>query len=220
MMRRMKPKTLGRVAAETLGIPVHCAHLRMADLISLRPNPRNPNKHSEKQIALLAKVIKHQGWRAPITVSKRSGLVVAGHGRLEAARLLGASQVPVDEQDFASDEDELAHLVADNRLAELADADRAMLKDLAEQMDTGAFDMDLTGFDGEALEELMTATAPETDIKEVAVAEPPKMAWVLVGIPLVRFGEINESVEAIAKITGTMVETTISDFGADENQNR
>ena len=219
MMRRMKPKTLGKVAAEISGIPVHCAHLRMADLISLRPNPRNPNKHSEKQIALLAKVIKHQGWRAPITVSKRSGLVVAGHGRLEAARLLGASQVPVDEQDFASDEDELAHLVADNRLAELADADRAMLKDLAEQMDTGAFDMDLTGFDGEALEELMTATAPETDIKKVAVAEPPKMAWVLVGIPLVRFGEINESVEAIAKITGTMVETTISDFGADENQN-
>lgn len=94
-----------------------------------------------------------------------------------------------------------------------------MLKDLAEQMDTGAFDMDLTGFDGEALEELMTATAPETDIKEVAVAEPPKMAWVLIGIPLVRFGEINEWVEAIAKITGTMVETTISDFGADENQN-
>jgi hypothetical protein len=219
MMRQMKPKTQGKVAAETLGIPVHCAHLRMADLVSLRPNPRNPNKHSEKQIALLAKVIKHQGWRAPITVSKRSGLVVAGHGRLEAARLLGASQVPVDEQDFASDEDELAHLVADNRLAELADADRAMLKDLAEQMDTGAFDMDLTGFDGEALEELMTATAPETDIKEVAVAEPPKMAWVLIGIPLVRFGEINEWVEAIAKITGTMVETTISDFGADENQN-
>ena len=219
MMHRMKLKTLGRVAAETSGIPVHCAHLRMADLVSLRPNPRNPNKHSEKQIALLAKVIKHQGWRAPITVSKRSGLVVAGHGRLEAARLLGASHVPVDEQDFASDEDELAHLVADNRLAELADADRAMLKDLAEQMDTGAFDMDMTGFDGEALEELMTATAPETDIKEVAVADPPKMAWVLIGIPLVRFGEINELVEAIAKITGTMVETTISDFGADENQN-
>jgi ParB-like chromosome segregation protein Spo0J len=122
---------------------------------SLVANPRNPNKHSDKQVALLAKVIRHQGWRAPITVSKRSGFIVTGHGRLAAAILLQVEQVPIDEQDFATEADEWAHLVADNRIAELADADRGMIADLLGELDAGGLDMDLTGFDMEALEELM-----------------------------------------------------------------
>ena len=138
-------------------IPVHCAHLRLADVTSLIPNPRNPNKHSDKQVALLAKVIRHQGWRAPITISKRSGFIVTGHGRLAAALLLQVEQVPIDEQDFATESDEWAHLVADNRLAELADADRSMIADLLKDLDAeGGVDMDLTGFDMDALDELMT----------------------------------------------------------------
>lgn len=151
-----KPK-----AIQASGIPVHCAHLRIADVTSLIPNPRNPNKHGDTQVALLAKIIRHQGWRAPITVSRRSGFIVTGHGRLEAAKLLQVAEVPVDEQDFATEADEWAHLIADNRIAELADADRAMLRDLAEELDSGAFDMELTGFDHAALEELMTAAPPE-----------------------------------------------------------
>ena len=151
-----KPK-----AIQASGIPVHCAHLRIADVTSLIPNPRNPNKHGDTQVALLAKIIRHQGWRAPITISRRSGFVVTGHGRLEAARLLQVETVPVDEQDFATEADEWAHLIADNRIAELAEADRSMLRDLAEELDTGSFDMDLTGFDHLGLEELMTAAPPE-----------------------------------------------------------
>jgi hypothetical protein len=150
-----KPK-----ASIASSIPVHCAHLRLADVTSLIPNPRNPNKHGDTQVALLAKIIRHQGWRAPITISRRSGFIVTGHGRLEAAKLLQVAEVPVDEQDFATEADEWAHLIADNRIAELADADRAMLRDLAEELDTGDFDMDLTGFDYAALEELMTAAPP------------------------------------------------------------
>lgn len=163
----MKPKTPASPPLAS-GIPVHCAHLRIADVTSLIPNPRNPNKHGDTQVALLAKIIRHQGWRAPITISRRSGFIVTGHGRLEAAKLLQVEQVPVDEQDFATEADEWAHLIADNRIAELADADRAMLRDLAEELDTGDFDMDLTGFDAAGLEELMTAAPPEGD----ADAEP------------------------------------------------
>ena len=87
-------------------IPVHCSYARLADVTSLIPNPRNPNKHSDKQVALLAKVIRHQWWRAPITISKRSGFIVTGHGRLAAAILLQVEQVPIDEQDFATEADE------------------------------------------------------------------------------------------------------------------
>ena len=60
-----------RAAAGTVqasGIPVHCAHDEIVDVEALVPNPRNPNRHSDEQIRLLAKIIKHQGWRAPITV--------------------------------------------------------------------------------------------------------------------------------------------------------
>ena len=156
----MKPKTPASPPLAS-GIPVHCAHLRIADVTSLVPNPRNPNKHGDTQVALLAKIIRHQGWRAPITISRRCGFIVTGHGRLEAAKLLQVAEVPVDEQDFATEADEWAHLIADNRIAELADADRAMLRDLAEELDTGDFDMDLTGFDYTALEELMTAAPPQ-----------------------------------------------------------
>ena len=145
-------------------IPVHCSYARLADVTSLIPNPRNPNKHSDKQVALLAKVIQHQGWRSPITISKRSGFVVTGHGRLAAALLLQVEVVPIDEQDFATEADEWAHLVADNRLAELADADRSMIADLLKGLDAeGVIDMDLTGFDMDALDELMTELSQPND---------------------------------------------------------
>jgi len=163
----MKPKPLASPPLAS-SIPVHCAHLRLADIASLIPNPRNPNKHGDTQVALLAKVIRHQGWRAPITISKRSGFIVTGHGRLEAAKLLQVEQVPVDEQDFATEADEWAHLIADNRIAELADPSRAELATLLAELDTGDFDMDVTGFDYAALEELMTAEHPEGE----ADAEP------------------------------------------------
>lgn len=139
---------------------IECAYDEMVPIEKLVPNPRNPNQHSGKQIALLAKIIKAQGWRAPITVSTRSGFIVRGHGRLLAARELCLTECPVDYQDYASEAEEWADLVADNRIAELSGMDMRMLKDLLEELDTGELDMDLTGFTADALEELMTQFHP------------------------------------------------------------
>jgi len=143
----------------TAEIAVHCAHDRMVDIVELVPNPRNPNRHGDKQVALLAKIIRHQGWRAPIVVSRRSGFVVAGHGRLEAAKLLGVQSAPVNFQDFATEADEWAHVIADNRIAELAETDGAMLKELLVDLDslTQDFDMDLSGFDAGELERVINS---------------------------------------------------------------
>ena len=55
-----------------MSIPVHCAHTRLVDPRTLEPNPANPNRHSAHQIQLLASIIQDQGWRNPVTVSKRS----------------------------------------------------------------------------------------------------------------------------------------------------
>ncbi len=128
------------------GIPVHCAFDELADIESLVPNPRNPNTHPDSQVALLAKIIKAQGWRAPITVSNRSGFIVRGHCRLLAAQLLGVKQVPVDRQDYATDEEELADLIADNRIAELAEMDSASLQDLLREIETAGLDLEIAGF--------------------------------------------------------------------------
>ena len=63
----------------------YCAHTELVDIASLVENPRNPNRHPEKQIEALAKIIQYQGWRNPIVVSKRSRFIVKGHGCLLAA---------------------------------------------------------------------------------------------------------------------------------------
>ena len=108
----------------------------------------------DKQIALLAKIIGNQGWRNPIVVSERSGFIVAGHGRLGAARVLNVEKVPVDLQAFENEAEEYAHLIADNRIAELAEADRDELAGLIKELE-GKIDLDLTGFDAPSLAELL-----------------------------------------------------------------
>lgn len=162
---------------EIEGIPVYCAIDKVEDIEKVIPNPRNPNTHNDRQIELLAKVIKAQGWRAPVTVSTRSGYIVRGHGRLMAARKLGLSQVPVDYQDYANEAEEWADLIADNRIAELSEWNLPTLKDILEEIDTGAIDMDLTGFDADELEKLMTqfrADAQEDDFDAEAEAQKIK----------------------------------------------
>ena len=158
------------------GVPIHCAHDEVVDTISLVPNPRNPNKHPDSQIRLLSQIIAAQGWRAPITVSNRSGFVVRGHGRLLAARLAGWEQVPIDRQDYAAEAEEWADLVADNRLAELAEMDEASLLDLLKELEASQA-LPLTGYSNEDLLALLaevnaTADRPEDFDAEEAMADP------------------------------------------------
>ena len=112
------------------GIPVFCAFDELVPIEKTVPNPKNPNQHNEKQISLLGSIIQANGWRAAITVSKRSGFIVKGHGRRLAALHIKSGHVPVDYQDYASEAEEWADLIADNRLAELSTLDTAMLIDL------------------------------------------------------------------------------------------
>jgi hypothetical protein len=152
-----------------VSIPVHCAHTALIDPNGLKPNPVNPNRHSAHQIQLLASIIQDQGWRNPITVSKRSGLVVRGHGRLEAALLLGCDTVPVDEQAYGSEVEELADLLADNRLAELAELDEDELRRLIRQIEEAdpAFDLELTGFMEDEIRKLFEEDDPEDELEPI-----------------------------------------------------
>ncbi len=155
-----------------MSIPIYCAHTRLADPNSLQPNPANPNRHSAHQIQLLASIIQEQGWRNPITLSKRSGQIVRGHGRLEAALLIGCEIVPVDEQDYATEAEELADLLADNRLAELAELDEGELKRLLKSIQESdpSFDLELTGFMDDEIRKLFEDEEAAEDLEVI-----PKM---------------------------------------------
>lgn len=127
-------------------VNIQCAHDELVDLVRLQPNPRNPNKHPKRQIDMLAKIISYQGQRAPIVVSKRSGFIVKGHGRLEAIKALGWEKAAVDFQDYEDEAQEFADMVADNKIAELAEHDDEMMKAgvLELNLDQG-FDLELLG---------------------------------------------------------------------------
>jgi len=154
------------------GIPIQCEFDEIVSVDSLIPSPRNPNTHPPAQIDLLAKIIDFQGWRRPIVVSNRSGFIIRGHGALLAAQKAGWSEVPVDYQDYESEAQEWADLIADNRIAELSERNRPELKDLLEELDLGVLDMEITGFTDDALKELMSEFhVPESErlIEAIAV---------------------------------------------------
>ena len=85
------------------------------------------NKHSEEQIMRLCKIIEYQGWRNPLIVQKGTNLIVAGHGRLQAAKHLNMKEVPVTYQEFESEEQLYACIVSDNAIASWAELDLGMI---------------------------------------------------------------------------------------------
>jgi len=148
-------------------IAVHCAYDEAIDVVNLVEHPKNSNAHGDKQVALLARVIKAQGWRSPITVSRKSGFIVAGHGRLEAAKVLNVEKVPVDYQDFKTEADELAHLLADNRIAELSELDLSGVSKAFEELKALDFDVELTGFEDADFAKLLGLESAPEDFPEV-----------------------------------------------------
>lgn len=168
------------------GVKVFCAFDELVPIGKVVPNPGNPNTHPPKQVALLAAIIKGQGWRKPITVSKRSGFVVTGHGRLEAAQSMQASVVPVEYQEYASEAEEYADLMADNRLAELSEMNTSALADMLQQMDTGEIPLEMSGYTEEDLEDLLNALGgvDDTENNGEDTVPPPK------NIPMTHAGDI------------------------------
>ena len=120
----------------------------------LRAYARNPRTHSDEQVAQIAASIVEFGWTNPILVSG-DGEVIAGHGRLEAARKLGLASVPVLVLDHLSDAQRRAYVIADNKLALNAGWDEELLAAELHALNGDGFDLALTGFDEAELDALM-----------------------------------------------------------------
>lgn len=130
---------------------VHCLYDQLTPLSQLKTHPKNRNEHPDDQIERLAKILAYQGWRYPIKVSKRSGFITSGHGRLLAAIKNNWSEVPVNLQDYESDEQEYADVQSDNAIASWAELNLSQINtDLGELGPD--FDIDLLGIQDFVLE--------------------------------------------------------------------
>lgn len=135
------------------------------DSPKLIPHPKNPNVHSKEQIKRLAKILEYQGQRSSIVISKESGFIIVGHGRLEAMREFGFKEVAVNYQSFENEAQEYAHMVADNAIASWADLDLSSVNE--EFVEFGPdFDLDLLGIENFNIDPLAEFKEEEKEVKE------------------------------------------------------
>ena len=128
-------------------------------LDGLIPYAKNARTHSPDQVAEIAASIRAFGWTNPILVDGDNG-VIAGHGRLLAARKLGMGDVPVIELAGMSEAEKRAYIMADNKLALNAGWDKDLLALELGELDAVGFDLSLTGFGGDELAGLLTTGNP------------------------------------------------------------
>jgi DNA modification methylase len=124
----------------------------------LKPYAGNPRKHSAQQLKKIEQSIARFGFTSPVLVDE-DGAIIAGHARVEAAKSLGLSSVPVLVLHGLSSAERRAYIIADNRLAELAEWDEEKLREAVNAiLDLEPdFDLELTGFAGGELEALIDA---------------------------------------------------------------
>ena len=128
--------------------------IRNIEVQALIPYANNARTHSDGQVAQIAASIREFGWTNPILVDGNSG-VIAGHGRLLAARKLGMDEVPCIELKGLSEAQKRAYVLADNRLAENAGWDPELLKLELGELAALDFDLGIIGWDGDELAGLL-----------------------------------------------------------------
>jgi ParB-like chromosome segregation protein Spo0J len=198
-------------AKKQQGSGVQSTAIEQISTASLIPYARNSRTHSEQQVSQIAGSIQEFGFCNPVLIDATNG-IIAGHGRVLAAQLLKRETVPCLRLSHLTDAQKRAYVLADNRIALSSGWDEEMLANELSDLHADEFDVGLLGFDeSEILRALGMQEEPDGELKQLKIQEPPKMTWVLIGIPTIEFGNINETVEQIAKLPTTIVEVTAND---------
>ena len=174
----------------------------VADLI---PYARNARTHSDAQVAQIAASVTEWGWTTPVLVDE-AGSIIAGHGRVMAARKLGLADVPVMVATGWSEAQKKAYVLADNQLALNAGWDIDLLKVEVGDLDAEGFNLDLIGFDDKLLADLLadpTEGLTDPDAVPEPLAEPVTVlgdVWVL-GNHRIVCGSSTDA-DTVAKVLG------------------
>ena len=161
-------------------------HLVERTIGALKPYPGNARTHSKKQVKQIAASIERFGFTNPVLVSDE-GEIIAGHGRVAAARLLGWKSVPTLALSHLSDAERRAYVLADNKLALNAGWDREFLAIELQGLIEFDFDVELTGFSLAEID-LVLDEAGEAD--PVGSDAPEDAVPVLAGVPVSRMGDL------------------------------
>jgi DNA modification methylase len=146
----------------------------MVSIGQLLPYARNARTHDDAQVAQIAASIKEFGFNNPILIADDQS-IVAGHGRLAAARKLGLAEVPVVRLSHLSDTQRKAYILADNRLALNAGWDNDLLKLELQELEIEGVDLEMLGFSKEELDGLLNLLEPTEGLTdEDAVPETPE----------------------------------------------
>jgi DNA modification methylase len=147
--------------------------LEQVDLNLLIPYARNSRTHSDEQVAQIAASIREFGFTNPVLIGTDND-IIAGHGRVLAARKLGVEQVPCIRLGHLTDAQKRAYVIADNKLALNAGWDDEFLKLELQELDEAGFDLELTGFGEEELKALMSVEVIEGNTDPDEVPEAPE----------------------------------------------
>lgn len=189
--------------------------IQEVEVSKLIPYAKNSRTHDDAQIAQLAASIKEFGWTNPILVDGDKG-VIAGHGRLLAARKLGYNKVPVIELKHMTEAQKRAYVIADNKLALNAGWDNNFLALELQDLKDQDFDLTLLGFDDKELDALLSPEIVDGLTDEDAVPETPIK-------PKTKLGDIyilgnhrlmcgdSTSIESVETLTDGLVDILVTD---------
>ena len=145
--------------------------IKEVEVSALIPYAKNSRTHDDKQVAQLAASIDEFGFRNPILVDGFG--IIAGHGRLMAAKKLGLKKVPTIDCSDLTEAQKKAYIIADNKLAMNAGWDSVMLSSELAELEELGFDLGIIGFDNKELDGLMAPEVTEGLVDEDEVPEPP-----------------------------------------------
>ncbi len=202
-------------AAATAGVRMP-GPLELWPLDRLQPYERNPREHSADQVRRIAGSMVRFGFNAPILVDGRDG-IVAGHGRLAAARFLNLERVPVVVLDHLSPTDRRKYLLADNRLAELSTWNELDLAAELADLGMAADELGDLGFRPVDLDRLSRSVTATTDVREVEPTPVPTAPvcrpgdlWI-VGRHRVLCGDARRAADVRRALGGVLADAVVTD---------
>jgi DNA modification methylase len=172
----------------------------LSPIDDITPNPLNPREHPEEQQAQLAKCMSEVGFTQPVLIDENR-VVLAGNGRLLAARKLGLTEVPVIAIEHLTDTQKRLYLIADNQLALNSNWDEQKLQAAVSELERDLADLDLTGLRPQEIDRILADLAPEegaTDEDEIPevpslVTTRPGDLWNLAGKHWVLSGDATDA---------------------------
>lgn len=166
----------------------------MVNPTKLTVSAYNPRKMSAHEMTKLRRSIREFGVIEPIVVQMPGSRIIGGHQRVEAAIAEGLQEIPIIRLRITDAKAKLLNLAL-NKISGEWDEDK--LRSLLAELHLDTEDLDLTGFDSDEIEKLLSETLQTAAIEKVDLRPAPEVVWYLLGIPLSRFADVQEHVAAL-----------------------